>query len=434
MSLSRKLLFFPFLAVGIGLLVFAVKSQKDLPVEPVAERARLVDVVTLEKTPIAPTVIGYGQLTPKSEWKAISEVTGQVLFRHPDLEKGKILEAGTEVLRIDPIDYQLKLAQAEADLSTSKTNLKKLTLENANLKETIKIEESRLVLSEKELSRKQNLVSRGLASQSDVDAQQQSYLSQQKLVQEMRNTLTLFPEEKSAAEAAVRVSEANVKQAKILLDKTIISLPTTMRIAQVEIERNQVVNMQQSMFTGHSIATLEVEAQLSIHDLQTLATTVGAKEIPTYNNVLPALDKMSATVTLSSGQLVAEYPARVARLSDSVDVNQATVGVILEIEQDLSDNASQAKPVLVNGMFVMAKITGAEQELLHIPERALHGDRVYVMDEQDTLDIRQVRVLYRQQQQVIIEGDIAEGDRLVVNDLLPAIEGMKLKASQGASL
>ena len=434
MSLSRKLLFFPFLAAGIAILVIAVKSQKDLPVEPISERARIVDVMPLERTSIAPTVIGYGQLRPKTEWKAIAEVTGQVLYRHPDLEKGKIVEAGTQVLRIDPIDYELQLAQAEADLSKSKTSLKKLTLENTNLKQTIKIEESRLKLSENELSRIQNLVSRGLASQSDVDSQQQSYLSQQKLVQDMRNTLTLYPEEKSAAQAAVHVSQANVDQAKNLLAKTSITLPATMRISTVDIEKNQVVNMQQTMFIGHSIEAIEVEAQLSIHDLQTIASSAGAIAAVGNPQAIPNLDKMNAVVTLSSGQLTADYPAKVARLSDTVDVNQATVGVILEIDQDLQANLSQGKPLLVNGMFVKASITGAQQELLMVPERALHGDRIYLMDDNGKLDIRPVTVLYRQEGQVIIEGDVMAGDMLVLNDLLPAVEGMALRAAEGDQL
>jgi multidrug efflux pump subunit AcrA (membrane-fusion protein) len=434
MSLSRKLLFFPFFAAGIAILVIAVKSQKDLPVEPISDRARIVDVIPLERTSIAPTVIGYGQLRPKTEWKAIAEVTGQVLYRHPDLEKGKIVEAGTQVLRIDPIDYELQLAQAEADLSKSKTSLKKLTLENTNLKQSIKIEESRLKLSENELSRIQNLVSRGLASQSDVDSQQQSYLAQQKLVQDMRNTLTLYPEERSAAQAAVHVSQANVDQAKNLLDKTSITLPATMRVSTVDIEINQVVNMQQTMFVGHSIEAIEVEAQLSIHDLQTIASSAGAIAAVGNPQAIPNLDKMSAIVTLSSGQLTAEYQARVARLSDTVDVNQATVGVILEIDQDLQANLSEGKPLLVNGMFVKASITGAKQDLLMVPERALHGDRIYLMDDNGKLDIRPVTVLYRQEGQVIIEGDVMAGDLLVLNDLLPAVEGMALRAAEGDQL
>jgi hypothetical protein len=36
-------------------------------------------------------------------------------------------------------------------------------------------------------------------------------------------------------------------------------------------------------------------------------------------------------------------------------------------------------------------------------------------------------VLYRRDNQVVIDGELMQGERLVINDLLPAIEGMALK-------
>ena len=36
-------------------------------------------------------------------------------------------------------------------------------------------------------------------------------------------------------------------------------------------------------------------------------------------------------------------------------------------------------------------------------------------------------VLYRRDNQVVIDGNLNQGDQLIINDLLPAIEGMLLK-------
>ena len=66
----------------------------------------------------------------------------------PSLEKGQVIPAGTEVLKIDPLDYELKLVQAEADLKSSQTSLEKLNQEEENLKQTLKIEKNRLVISQ----------------------------------------------------------------------------------------------------------------------------------------------------------------------------------------------------------------------------------------------------------------------------------------------
>ena len=70
-------------------------------------------------------------------------------------------------------------------------------------------------------------------------------------------------------------------------------------------------------------------------------------------------------------------------------------------------------------------------------ERALRGDKVYLMDAEQKLVIKPVAVLFRHEQWVAIEGELNPGDTLVLNDLIPAIPGMSLKpvdTEEGAKL
>lgn len=430
MKISRKLLFFPALAIGVIVLVLAVKMKPDLPVKPSGDRARLVEVMPLELKAIAPVAIGYGKVTPKFEWDAIAEVSGKIVYRFDELEKGRVLPAGTEVLRIDPLDYELKLAQAEADLSSSQTKLARLDQEEKNLLGTLSIEKNRLTLSKSELDRKLNLKSKGLTSQSDVDQQSQSYLSQQKLVQDIQNQLSLYPDERKVSQALVNVNQAKVSEAQRSLEKTSIVLPQDLRIAEVNIERNQVVNMQQVMVTGHGTQVMEVEAQLSIHDMHLIASSLSDFISSDKGITQPDLSGITAWIELSSGSLKARWPAKVSRISETVDATQATAGVILEIHQDYAQLNPATIPPLVNGMFVSAEINGQENPSWVIPERALHGDKIYIMTEDNTLDIRTVKVLYRRENQVVIDGELEQGEKLVLNDLLPALQGMLLKVNE----
>lgn len=429
MKISKKLLFFPALAVGVIGLVAAINLKPDLPTKPAGDRARLVETVSLEKQMIAPLAVGFGKVVPKVEWKAIAEVTGQIVYRHPDLEKGQIIAAGTEVLKIDPLDYELKLVQAEADLKSSQTSLAKLNQEEDNLQQTLKIEKNRLVISNKELQRKQDLRKKGLTSQSDVDLQQQSALSQQKLVLDIQNQIALMPDEKRVAEAVIKVNVSKVKEAQRSLDKTTITLPRAMRIAQVDIEQNQVVNLQQEMFIAHGINVMEVEAQLSIHDMQTLASSFTQFPRDAAGIPNPYQAPIKATIQMNSGSLNLSWPAKVARISETVDENQATAGIILEINQDYSALQPSSATPLVNGMFVKAEIEGLENLSWVVPERALHGDKVYLMDDSQRLQVVNVEVLYRRDNQVVVNGELQAGDKLILNDVLPAIEGMLLKES-----
>ena len=427
MKIGKQWLFFPALAIGIVGLVVAINLKPDLPTKPAGDRARLVDIQVLEQQSIAPLAIGFGKVEPKVEWKAIAEVTGKIVYRHPELEKGKVIPAGTEVLKIDPLDYELKLTQAQADLKSSQTSLAKLNQEEQNLNQTLKIEKNRLVISNKELKRKQDLRKKGLTSQSDVDLQEQSALSQRKLVLDIENQIALMPDEKRVAEAVIKVNVSKVREAERSLEKTTITLPKAMRIAQVDIETNQVVNLQQTMFIAQGIDVMEVEAQLSIHDMQTLASSLG--EFTRDESGVPNTDtsEISATIELNSGNLNAVWPARVARISETVDENQATAGVILEIQQDYAQLNPSSLPPLVNGMFVKALIEGVSNPAWVVPERALHGDTLYLMNSEQRLSMVQVEVLYRRDNQVVVRGDLKQGDKLILNDVLPAIEGMLLR-------
>lgn len=416
---NKKALFFPALAVGVIAVILAMNLRPDVPTKPAGERSKAVDVVALSLQPIAPLVIGFGRVEPKVEWQAIAEVTGAIEFKYPGLEKGAVVEAGTEILRIDPLDYQLRLSQAIADLASSETQLARLDQEERNLKQTLAIENSQLTLAENEYQRRVNLNKRGLASQSDVDTQQQNMLSKKKLVQEIDNQLSLLPGEKQVALALVNVNSAKVEEAKRLLEKTHIIMPETMRVSSVDVEANQVVNQQQSMVTAHRTDVMEVEAQLSIHDLQLVFDSLSHNTAPLKSQ----LEKLQATIELSSGRLVATWPAKVSRISETVDPNQATAGVILEIEQ----TPDKSVPTLVNGMFVKARIEGQANPSWNIPERALHGDKIYLINEDNRLEIRSVNVLFRRDNNVIISGELNAGDKLVLNDILPAIEGMLLR-------
>lgn len=62
-----------------------------------------------------------------------------------------------------------------------------------------------------------------------------------------------------------------------------------------------------------------------------------------------------------------------------------------------------------------------------IPERALHGDKIYLVSDNNTLNIMPVTVLFRRDGKVAINGDLSAQQQLIVNDLLPAVSGMELQ-------
>jgi multidrug resistance efflux pump len=132
----------------------------------------------------------------------------------------------------------------------------------------------RLALQEKENKRLSRLTKQGVLPQSDLDTQRINLLTQEKIVQELDQQLALFENEKAVAIAKINLSTASVAEANRSIAKTVIKAPHNIKVAQVDVEINQVVNLNQVMLVGHSLEVMEVEAQVAIHDMHTLISTL----------------------------------------------------------------------------------------------------------------------------------------------------------------
>jgi hypothetical protein len=135
---------------------------------------------------------------------------------------------------------------------------------------------------------------------------------------------------------------------------------------------------------------------------------------------------LSATVRLQSGSLEVSWPAEVTLLSPGVDAQTRTMGVIVAVDEPYAQARLGERPALVKGTFVQVELRGRARPGLVIPRAALHEDRVYVVDAEDRLESRLVKLEYAQQNFVVVAEGLAAGEIVVLSDLQPAIDGMLL--------
>jgi multidrug efflux system membrane fusion protein len=63
-----------------------------------------------------------------------------------------------------------------------------------------------------------------------------------------------------------------------------------------------------------------------------------------------------------------------------------------------------------------------------LPRSALRdGDQVYVVDEENRLRFREVEVLRRRRDAVVIAGGLAPGERVAVSSLVTPVDGMEVR-------
>lgn len=438
--LRKKWVFFIPVIIAIAVLV-VLKQNKQEPVRNQAqERVTHVRTISVPGVAVLPKTIGYGSVQPSSNWRAISQVKGRIIHKEARLKKGSILNAGTLLIKIDPTDYQLSIAQTQADIAAIEAQLSELEIKEKNTRLSLEIEESTLKLIAKELQRLKKLVKKGGVSFSEVEKQERSLLGQQQVLQNQHNTLNLLPTQKALLEAQLLRQQTQIKSLQRDLANTQITLPFSGRVAEVNIEENQYIREGELLITVDSLEKAEVEVQLPLNDLRSI---MHSDIIITAIEKLQHSHDIQAEVQLKMGEDIISWPAQFARLSDRLDPKTRTVGVIVEVDQPYANIQPGIRPPLIKGLFVKVKLTGSIQKnSIIVPNSALQPGTqdinqkvVYLVNQQGRLEIRPVSIKITQDEYSILNNKkdnigLEEGEQLVVSELLPAIENMLLSTEQ----
>ncbi len=427
---GRKLLVVPPLALGVLIVAVAVQTREGPQRVEVRERVTPVRVVPAPAVDVVPRALAYGNVQPGKVWEAVAQVKGTVIARHRHLEKGAILAAGTELLRIDPTDYRLAVAQIEANIRAVEAQLAELDVRARNTERSLAIENRNLDLSQKDLERKRQLVRNRTVSQAAVDDEERAVLAGEQAMQTLRNTLNLIPAERAVLDAQKSQLEAQLAAARRDLDRTIIVAPFDCRIAAVNVEEAQFAAQGQVLVEADSLDVAEVNAQVPISNMFNLLPPGMAIPI-NAGTIMPRLREivdLKAVVRLRTGDVDAEWEARFERVSDTVGPRTRTVGVIVAVDRPYQKAEAGRRPPLVKNMYVEVELRGRPRaNAVIIPRAALHGGRVRIAGPDNRLVVRDVEVGFAQTNFLVVREGLEAGERVIVSDLASAVEGMLLE-------
>ncbi|MEN7973542.1 MAG: efflux RND transporter periplasmic adaptor subunit [Verrucomicrobiota bacterium] len=355
--------------------VILVKTAPEAKKKKPPKMAALVETRKLELTDEAMVLHLTGTVTPSEEVMVRARVGGEVVSMSPDFIDGGLLQKGGEILKIDPVDYDLALAAAEAQLETARFNHK--------------MELGRQDVAQREWE---------LLKTDDASEQEQE--------------LALRIPHLAASEAALKAAEANLKKARIDLGRTQVSAPFNAMV----LSRN-----------------VNIGSQASLQDV--LAKLVGTDAFWIMVSIpVDRLDKItipgSPVNVLSASNKVRE--GRVIRLLGNLEEKGRMARLLIEVEDPicLQPENSDKKPLLI-GEFVRTQITGRELKGVYkIPRKALRENSSIWLARENKLDIRKVEVLWRAAEYVLIRNDIAGGERLIVSDMTTPIQGMDINTGK----
>ncbi|HCY84809.1 MAG TPA: hypothetical protein DHV36_06705 [Desulfobacteraceae bacterium] len=438
MKYVKRLVIFVPIILGVALMV-VMKNNKKPPVRLTdQERVQAVRVMPLTRMNVVPRSVGYGYVQAYRTWQAIPEVAGQVVYLDEKIKKGHFIEKDDVLLRIDTRAYGLAETRGVAEVMSIDAQLRELEQSRKNTERLLSIEKKSLAIAVQELERKRKLFEKQYISASDLEKEETNVLSRQTNVNNLQNTLKLIPDQKRALLAQKKSGESSVAERRLDVSKTEIRSPFDGRVSRVNIERYQFAPAGTVLIEAESIERAEIPVQLSPREFFKLLPRhhkAPFSKVPDIETIRRAIG-ISAKVRLPLDEAhTIEWDAKFSRTGESIDPATGTPTFFVTVENPYAGLIPGKRPPLATNMYVEVELAGkAMPDRFVVPRSAVHDNRIYICTGDNRLEIRQVTLeLAMADLAVLNDRDAAgtapvvqEGERLVLSDLVPAINGMKL--------
>jgi len=373
----------PVLVIALGFGAVQLLSASKPAPEKKEEEQRLVSLAYTEarEESVHLRISTQGEVRPHTEIDLTPEVSGRIVSISPSFAEGAGFEPGETLIQLDDSDYQLALARAEAGVAQAE-----VLLLQAQAAATIK--------------RQQWL---------DLNPNKEP------------TPLQVNKPQVLEAEANLRSAKAELANAKLNLARTKIRLPFRGRVASREIGVGEYVTS--STVLGRIFATDRVEIRLPLTDAQLLELDLPMGFVSSKQSPGP-----SVTLSAQIGADMHHWTGRIVRTQAAVDQQTRLIYAVAEVQDPYGAGASNGTPLAV-GLFVSAEAESTRaRTAVVVPRQALRSaDKVYVVDENDQLDIRTVDILSTSSRRVVIAGGLADGERVVTSAVANAVDGMQVQ-------
>ncbi len=442
----RLVILLSIVACGGGVMVWLVHSKPAPEDHAAPAYVPVVAVQTIvPRTAVIP-VVGYGTVRPKNQVQIVPQVSGELVFSHSDLAEGKIIAKGALLFELEPLVYQARVQQAEAEVRAFEAALARHDQEMVNLEARIIIAEKMLAIDKRDhLTSKHLLEQENVGTQQSLDATHLKYLQRQDLVVQFENQRATAPHLKSETLAKLDAARARLLQAQHDLKNTKIFCPFTARIESVKAYQSQMVTAHLSIATLTDMEAFELPISVDPRELRWLDRKVRPQALERESGQ----QRSEVNVGWSVAGQEATWRGHVARF-ERIDEVTRTARLIVEIRgADMTAGRGarslDTAPTISIGMHCRAELPAEPlAEAVLIPWQAIHEDRwVYVFepasDEANQglgrLGRREVNILRMIGDEVLVDyrghddshiSQLKSGEQLVVSRLAYPVVGMQV--------
>ena len=374
---QRKVL--PLLIIVIcAAVAWALVSLKPTPQPRPQVEPHPPALPVLYAKPVSRSALVRSQGTVRPRWQIdlVAEASGRITRVADNFVNGGFFRQGDELLKIEPVSYQVALARAEAQLAQAQRVLAQ--------------ERGQARLAQREW---------------------------QDLGNREANELFLRKPQIAAAEAQLAQSEAELEKAKLDLARTSLRAPFSGRLLEANVQAGD--QAASGAAVGKAFATDIMEVPLPLTNRQ-----IGLVNLPLHANAdidVPVIFKVEV------GGQEYRWRGRIVRTEASFDTQSRVVYAIAEVAGAYQRRTDGAPP-FAPGLFARAEIEGrAFDDTIELPRTAIYErDKLLTLDNENRLEVIAVEVVQAEGDFALVRG-VDAGTPVLLERPTFLIHGMKIR-------
>lgn len=397
------------LFVGYWVFSYLINNPTTATRRTPEKTAWLVETTTATIGDYPALLSAMGEAIPATEAQLKPQLSGRIISISPAFVPGGRFKAGQEVLKIDPSDFKLALAQRESEVLQAQSQ--------------IIAAHAGLITAQRELSIEQG---------SQNVARREFELLGEK-ISERDRSLVLREPQLQAAQAAIESAQAAIASAEAALD----AAENRRAQAQLDLERTTV-------YAPFNAVVMEKNA--GVGDIVDASTTL-ASLLGTDHIWVEIAVPMSDTRWIETGAH-GESPSRVEirnpsawggdvhrdasviQILPQIDTESRMARVLVEVEDPLAlSDQGATLPMLLVGSYVQARVIGPTiRDVVRLPRAVVRdGDLIRIMNDSSELENRRVTIAFREPDSVLISEGVEAGEKIVTTNLSTAVDGLLLR-------
>ncbi len=393
-----------------------VSLKEDPPSRPPFQTSYTVNTIVAEEGEFQPDLLVYGEVQAAQAVQLRSLVAGKIVSVNPELKVGGRIEKETELLRIDPFNFETELANAKANIRETEARIE----EN---KARVGIEESRIrslqdqmKLAENDLKRIASLKTRGTATSKQVEDRELIVSQRRQSLEQSELNLVAEQSRLQQLEAVLARFERAELQAMRNIEDSVLRAP----LSGIVTEKNAGV--------GRLIGANDMVVAMYEADVLEVRFTLTDERFGRIQSDQVGISGREVEVIWSVGGEEFRYPATIDRIGAQITSSRGGVEVIAAITGDVATSA------LRPGAFVEVIVPDKKFDAhFRIPDSALYQDDTIYAVVEGKLESRKIKVHARDGAYVILTGNLKSGDEILTTRIAEISDGLNVRPPSNAS-